>query len=108
MYDGLDRASTVVYVARMQTRRAQKPITIRSDRAADRLALLTRDGRSQAKVIEEALDRMPVPQRQLPLSDRENARMARINLLIDRLATADIPSMGEFDAMEYDEFGDPR
>ena len=43
------------------TRRKQPAITIRSARAVARLALLTRDGRSQAQVIEEALDRMPLP-----------------------------------------------
>lgn len=42
-------------------RRSQKQITIRSDRAAALLKLLTRDGRSQVSVIEEALDRMPDP-----------------------------------------------
>lgn len=34
--------------------------------------------------------------------------MARINLLIDRLSSAGIPSVAEFDAMEYDENGDLR
>lgn len=82
-------------------RRAQKPITIRSDRAAARLALLTRTGRSQARVIEEALDRMPVPAD----LDEEAARRARIMATLDRLAAAGIPNMVEFDAAEYDEHG---
>jgi antitoxin VapB len=85
-------------------RRAQKPITIRSDRAAARLALLTRDGRSQARVIEEALDRMPLP----AAPDSEAERRARIDAILDRLSTRPIPSMAEFDAREYDERGNPR
>jgi len=85
-------------------RRAQKPITIRSDRAAARLALLTRDGRSQTRVIEEALDRMPLP----PAPDSEAERRARIMARLERLAKRPIPSMAEFDAREYDERGNPR
>ena len=92
----------------MQTRRTQTPVAIRSNRAAERLALLTRDGRSQALVIEEALDRMPLPRNVEGLSKAEDARMRRISLLIDRLSKADIPSMAEFDATEYDENGDLR
>ena len=42
-------------------RRAQKKITVRSDRAAELLALYTRSGRTQADVIEEALERLPLP-----------------------------------------------
>jgi antitoxin VapB len=37
-------------------RHRQKPIAIRSDKAARLLAQLTRDGRSQAQVIEDALE----------------------------------------------------
>ena len=89
----------------MQTRRAQKPITIRSDRAASRLAVLTRDGRSQAQVIEEALEAMPVP----VLPDESTARLARIDAILAELRQrTDIPSMAEFDAREYDERGNPR
>jgi hypothetical protein len=39
-------------------RRNQPPITIRSQRATILLRLLTKDGRSQAEIIEEALERM--------------------------------------------------
>jgi hypothetical protein len=42
----------------MQTRRSQPAITIRSQRAVDRLKILTRGGRSQTSVIEEALDKL--------------------------------------------------
>ncbi|KAB7647424.1 hypothetical protein [Polymorphobacter fuscus] len=89
----------------MQPRRAQQPITIRSDRAASRLAALTRDGRSQAQVIEEALEAMPLP----TLPDERADRVARINAILDQLRErTDIPTMAEFDAREYDEGGNPR
>jgi hypothetical protein len=89
----------------MQPRRKQPSITIRSSRAVTRLKLLTRNGRSQADVIEEALERMPLPK----TADSLEARKARIMTLIDRLAArGDIPSMEEFDRREYDENGNPR
>ncbi|MFK4048020.1 hypothetical protein ACI2KH_24120 [Roseomonas mucosa] len=84
------------------TRRAQQPITIRSDRAARRLALLTRDGRSQAAVIEEALERMPLP------PDAGADLRARIEAILDAACPAAAPAMAEFDAREYDERGQPR
>lgn len=93
------------YGRNVVARRAQTPITFRSDRAAARLKLLTRNGRSQAEVLEEALDRMPVPP---PLQSEEVARLARIEAILDRFATARGPTMAEFDAMEYDENGDLR
>lgn len=85
-------------------RRAQKPVSIRSDRAAARLALLTRDGRSQARVIEEALDYFPLPREK----DDLEASRARIDAITRRSARTGIPSMAEFDAREYDERGNPR
>jgi len=89
----------------MQRRRAQKPITIRSDRAYERLRVLTRDGRSQAQVVEEALDRMPAP---LPVDARAE-KLARIDATLARLHyRADVPTMAEFDAREYDENGNLR
>jgi hypothetical protein len=51
-------------------RRRQPPITIRSAKAAARLGLLTRHGRSQADVIEEALERMPLPPMALSPQER--------------------------------------
>lgn len=84
------------------TRRAQQPITIRSDRAAQRLALLTRDGRSQASVIEEALERMPLPQ------DAEANLRARVEAILDQVSPASIPSIADFDAREYDDRGHPQ
>lgn len=89
----------------MQPRRAQKPITIRSDWVASKLAELTRDGRSQVQVIEEALRRMPTP---VPVDERA-ANLARIDAALARLhQRTDIPSMAEFDAREYDDRGNPR
>lgn len=91
-------------------RRAERPITIRSDRAAHRLSLLTRGGRSQASVIEEALDRMPLP------PDAEAELRARVEAILDSAGAAReaagaprrAPGMAGFDAREYDERGDPR
>ncbi len=83
-------------------RRRQTPITIRSERAAMRLALLTRDGRSQAQVIEEALDRMPLP----PMGDRE-ATIAEIKALLASIPQRDYPSMAEIDREMYDDEGLP-
>lgn len=83
-------------------RRAEQPITIRSDRAARRLALLTRDGRSQASVIEEALDRMPLPPK------AEADLRARIGAILDGVDPGRTPTMAEFDAREYDERGNLR
>ena len=76
----------------MQPRRKQPSITIRSQRAVERLKLLTRDGRSQAAIVEEALER----------------REARIMEILERIDPDSIPTMAEFDAREYDERGNPR
>ena len=91
----------------MQPRRQQPSITIRSERAVRRLKQLTRGGRSQAAIIEEALDRMPEP---APDADPERraARMAELQEIIARIPKEDMWTMKEFDAIEYDEFGDPR
>jgi len=97
----LDLDCTQVYPPVM-TRRAQQPITFRSDRAAHRLALLTRSGRSQASVIEEALERMPLPH------DVEAELRAHIETILDQASPASIPSMAAFDGSEYDERGQPR
>ncbi len=88
----------------MKPRRAQQAITIRSDKAAALLAALTRNGRSQVEVIEEALDRTPLPD--IP----EDVRRRRLELedIVDRFARHKMPSMAEFDAMTYDERGLPR
>ena len=86
------------------SRRQQRAITIRSDHALARLALLARDGRSQVKIIEEALDRMPVPK---PLSGREERR-ARIEAILATVPKRKYPTMAEIDAELYDDEGLPR
>jgi len=88
----------------MRPRRQQAPITIRSDRALRRLKLLTRNGRSQAEVVEQALEQLPLP----PCDDDAiEWRLAELNALIAKVPK-DGMSMKEFDALEYDENGDPR
>ena len=89
----------------MQPRRKQSPITIRSDRAAARLKLLTRGGRSQAEVIEEALERMPAPG---GVPEEQAKWRSRLDELIAQIPKGSIMSAKEFDALEYDENGDPR
>lgn len=91
----------------MRARRKQATISFQSDRAKARLALLTRDGRSQAQVIEEALDLVPLPMPRL--SPEELAeRRARIEAILDRVDPSTVMTMAEFDALEYDELGNPR
>ena len=88
----------------MKPRRQQTPITIRSDRAAQRLALLTRSGRSQAEIIEEALDKIPLP----PTADDERqAVLDRIDEITRRAAAQPRKwrSLAEFDEATYDERG---
>lgn len=87
-------------------RRAQRPITIRSDRAAARLAQLTSNGRSQAEVIEEALDRMPEPEERA--AKDVATRIAELKRIISRVDKSLVPTMREFDAREYDENGNLR
>ena len=84
-------------------RRRQPPITIRSAKAAARLALLTRDGRSQSQVIEEALERMPVP----PATDRATI-VAEIGAILASVPKRAYPSQAEIDDALYDENGLPR
>lgn len=87
----------------MRPRRQQTPITIRSDKAAAKLALLTGTGRSQAEVIEDALDRLPAPGN----DEEDGERFIEELLEIGRRARArsHIPTMEEFDAATYDERG---
>ncbi len=85
-------------------RRRQPPIMIRSAKAVARLALLTRDGRSQAQVIEDALERMPLPR---PVTDRAAVR-AEIEAIVARGRGLAGKSMTQIDAEMYDENGLPR
>lgn len=88
----------------MKPRRQQTPITIRSDKAAQRLALFAQSGRSQAEIIEEALEKLP-----LPPSEEEKNRAFReeIDKIIERAAK--VPwkwkNLAEFDEATYDERG---
>lgn len=91
----------------MVPRRKQPAITIRSQRVIDLLQLLTKDGRSQAQVVEEALERMPRP----ALSDEERMNFyARISAIQAEAARTDFryEDMADFDRQEYDERGLPR
>lgn len=84
-------------------RRQQRRIAIASDRAFDRLKLLTSDGRSQVSVIEEALERMPVPG-----TKDVAAFVADIEKLVASFPKRDFPTMAEIDAEFWDEEGLPR
>lgn len=94
----------------MQPRRLQPAITIRSQKAVDRLKVLTRDGRSQTSVIEEALEKLP----EAPALESIETRRERMNGIIEAIQAkaVDNPfrfkSMAEFDAFEYDENGNCR
>jgi hypothetical protein len=84
-------------------RRQQRGVTIRSDHALARLALLTRDGRSQVEVIEDALDRMP-----LPVNRDRDAIRAEIDAILATVPKRKYPSMAELDAENFDEEGNCR
>lgn len=88
----------------MRPRRQQTPITIRSDKAAQKLALLTKAGRSQADVIEEALEKLP-----LPINDDEDleAFLKEFDALARKAAASPRrwKTMAEFDEATYDERG---
>ncbi len=85
-------------------RRKQTAITIRSTRAAERLALLTRDGRSQAQVIEQALEELPLPTARV---DRQAIR-TEIAAIIARGRNLPAKSLETIDAEMYDENGMPQ
>ena len=84
-------------------RRQQHAITIRSDRAFERLNRLMRGGKSQVAIIEEALDRMP-----LPPADDVDARRARIDAILASVPSRPYPTMAEIDGEMYDDHGLPR
>jgi hypothetical protein len=79
----------MVYAKRMNDmtpipRHKQTPISFRSDKAAALLAELTRDGKSQAQVIEEALAKVADEK---PKLSREEF-MARLDAISERAAKA--------------------
>ena len=85
-------------------RRRQPAITIRSEKAVARLRLLTRDGKSQAEVIEEALEKMPLPKSEKTLAEK----LAEIKAITSKIRHLPRATMAELDALEYDEFGNCR
>ena len=91
----------------MTARHRQPAITIRSDKAVARLALLTRDGRSRVQVIEEALERMPLPRASVPAAERE-AIIARIRAIVASVPKGSFPTMAEIDDEMWDENSLPR
>lgn len=84
-------------------RRKQRAITIRSDHALKRLELLARDGRSQVEIIEEALDRMPIPS----AIDGATFR-AEVEAILAGVPKRKYPTMAEIDTELWDENGLPR
>lgn len=89
---------------KLRPRHKQRTISVRSDRAAELLAILTRTGRSQAEVIEEALAAMPLP----PQARSREERIARIKALVKTFTPEPGYTMAQFDAETYDENGLPR
>ena len=85
-------------------RHRQTPISIRSDRAARALARLAGDGRSQAQIIEEALDRI---EPKMPVLSPDDF-YAEIAALVRPLEGKTGPSFKEFDDQMWDEHGLPR
>jgi antitoxin VapB len=86
-------------------RHRQTPISIRSDKAARLLAQLTRDGRSQAQVIEDALE-CAVHDAAPPRTPSE--RRARIDAIAKPWHGVPGRSREEIEAEIYDDDGLPR
>lgn len=85
-------------------RHRQKPISFRSDEAARLLAQLTRDGRSQAQVIEDALKRAVAEK---PGLSKEEF-IARIDAIVRPLHELSGKTYRELREEYYDENGLPR
>ena len=94
-------------MASTPARPREPAITIRSEKALARLALLTRDGRSRRQVVEEALEQMPLPPAPLSAAERE-AAVASIKELVASVPKGGFPTMAEIDAEMWDEDGLPR
>ncbi len=84
-------------------RHRQKPIAIRSDKAARLLAEMTRDGRSQAQVIEDALEKAAAD---TPKLSKEEF-VARISAIVRPLEGLPGKSFKEIDDEMWDEYGLP-
>ncbi|MCA1661169.1 MAG: type II toxin-antitoxin system VapB family antitoxin [Novosphingobium sp.] len=85
-------------------RHRQTPVSIRSDKAAALLARLTRRGRSQAEVIEDALEKAAKEARPLELEEK----IARIDAIVRPLHGIPGMSFKELDDELWDEDGLPR
>jgi hypothetical protein len=85
-------------------RHRQKPISFRSDEAARLLKQLTRDGRSQAHVIEEALKLAAASK---PRLSKEEF-IARIDAIVRPLQGLPGKTYRELREEYYDENGLPR
>lgn len=85
-------------------RHRQKAIAIRSDKAARLLAKLTRDGRSQAQVIEDALEKVEADAPKLTKEDF----IAQVKAIVVPLHGRLGKSREEIEAEMYDEYGAPR
>ena len=82
-------------------RHKQRPITIRSDEAARLLKQLTRDGRSQAQVIEQALEKAAAEQ---PKLSREEF-IAKIDAIVKPLHGLTDKTYRDLREEYYDENG---
>jgi hypothetical protein len=93
----------------MQMRRAQPATTFRSQYIVDRLKLLARSGKSRVSIVEDALAQMPIPDDIEERDDREERRK-RLEAILDKVQSegSRVLTMTEFDALEYDERGDPK
>ena len=109
----------------MRPRRAQTPIMVRSDKAAEILSRWVGPGRSQAVVIEDALQQLEADERasgnlsdvrqefayQPPFQTEAQKKLFRELMEISergKRTKRKYASMAEFDAHEYDERGNPR
>ena len=85
-------------------RHRQTPVSFRSDKAAALLARLTRNGRSQAQVVEEALEKAAAEARPRSLEER----IAEIDAIVRPGHGAPGRTREEIEAEMYDENGLPR
>lgn len=84
-------------------RSRQTPISFRSDKAAELLAKLTRDGRSQAQVIEDALEQLTQTAPRLSAEEF----VAQVKEVIRPAHRLPGKSYHEIRAEMYDEYGLP-
>lgn len=85
-------------------RHRQTPISIRSDKAAALLSNLTRNGHSQAQVIEDALDKATGEQPPLTVEEK----IAMIDAIVRPFHGRPGKSYREIRDEMYDEHGLPR